>query len=131
MRLSCPTMQCKRIILFEPRATKFTPTSNSEICWKLMRLMDSFCHKTWSRKDIWIIFEYWNSYCMSNTSPHSFTLGQAFHCPPNPPLSWFAHLIVWVRAITHVLCQGLKWMWMNVNSCQYCTVKHVNKIKNQ
>ena len=39
-----------------PRTTKFIRTSSPEIRWKIRGLKDSFCHKTWTRKDIRIIF---------------------------------------------------------------------------
>ena len=54
---------------------------------------------------------------MGNISPHSFTLGWAFHCPSKPPFSW----LTWVkaqtqaRAIVHMSCQSHYDFLYNIN----------------
>lgn len=44
---------------------------------------------------------------MGDISPHSFTLGQAFHHLLKPPFSWFERVIACAPAIAHASCQNL------------------------
>ena len=41
----------------------------------------------------------YSEFCAGDVSPHSFILGQAFHCPSKPPFSWFVQVIAWAQAI--------------------------------
>ena len=64
------------VSVIESRTTKLIWTSDSKFRWEWRELIDSFCHKIWTRKDIQFFFLFFFFFLLMTGNSFSFHLAK-------------------------------------------------------